>query len=123
MKAKTFLEFGEKKVYVTALMDTGNKLYDPVFHKPVILVNEKLMKEFLENCHRESPERLHYIPFHSVGKESGMLEAITLDCVCIWWQEKKIQLYDVIAAATRENLYQGKEYQVIFHCGLLQEVQ
>ena len=43
------------------------------------------------------------------------------------WEEKGFRLpqYDreAIAAATKENLYKGKEYQIIFHCGLLEEPQ
>lgn len=121
MKAKTVLEFADRKVFATALIDTGNKLYDPFFHKPVILVDGKMMKEMLAYCKRECPERMQYIPFHSVGKEHGMLEGIIFDKVSIQWQGKKLQFPSVIAAATRENLYEGKEYQVIFHCGLLEE--
>ena len=121
MKAKTVLEFGDRKLFATALMDTGNKLYDPFFHKPVILVDEKMMHDMMAFCREECPERLHFIPFHSVGKEQGMLEGITFDYVSIQWQNKKMKFKDVIAAATKENLYKGKEYQVIFHCGLLQE--
>ena len=121
MKAKTVLEFADRKVFATALIDTGNKLYDPFFHKPVILVDGKMMKEMLAYCKRECPERMHYIPFHSVGKEHGMLEGIMFDKVSIQWQDKMLQFPFVIAAATRENLYEGKEYQVIFHCGLFEE--
>ena len=121
MKAKTVLEFGDRKLFATALMDTGNKLYDPFFHKPVILVDEKMMGEMLEYCRSECPEKLHFIPFHSVGKENGILEGITFDCVSIRWQDKQLKFPEVIAAATKESLYKGKEYQVIFHCGLLQE--
>jgi len=121
LKAKTVLEFGDRKLFATALMDTGNKLYDPFYHKPVILVDEKMMGEMLEICRAEYPERLHFIPFHSVGKEHGMLEGITFDCVSVLWQNKQMKFRDVIAAATKESLYKGKEYQVIFHCGLMQE--
>ena len=121
MKAKTVLEFGDRKLFATALMDTGNKLYDPFFHKPVILVDEKMIGEMLCYCKNECPEKLHFIPFHSVGKENGLLEGITFDCVSIKWQNKQMKFHEVIAAATKENLYKGKEYQVIFHCGLLQE--
>lgn len=121
MKAKTVLEFADRKVFATALVDTGNKLYDPFFHKPVILVDGKMMKEMLAYCKRECPERMHYIPFQSVGKEHGMLEGIMFDKVSIQWQDKMLQFPFVIAAATRENLYEGKEYQVIFHCGLFEE--
>ena len=121
MKVKTVLEFGDRKLFATALMDTGNKLYDPFYHKPVILVDEKMIGEMLEYCKEKCPEKLHFIPFHSVGKENGLLEGITFDCVNIRWQNKQMQFRDVIAASTKETLYKGKEYQVIFHCGLLQE--
>lgn len=121
MKAKTVLEFKDRKLFATALMDTGNKLYDPFFHKPVILVDEKMIGEMLEYCRSECPEKLHFIPFQSVGKEKGILEGITFDCVSIRWQNKQLKFQEVIAAATKESLYRGKEYQVIFHCGLLEE--
>ena len=121
MKVKTVLEFEDKKLFTTALMDTGNKLYDPFYHKPVILVDEKLIAEMLVYCKEKHPEKMHYIPFHSVGKDNGLLEGITLDYVSIKWQSKNMRFREVIAAATKETLYKGKEYQVIFHCGLLQE--
>jgi len=70
MKAKTVLEFGDRKLFATALMDTGNKLYDPFYHKPVILVDEKMIGEMLTYCKEKCPEKLHFIPFHSVGKEN-----------------------------------------------------
>ena len=121
MKAKTVLEFGDRRIFATALIDTGNKLYDPIFHKPVILVDEKMIEEMLEFCRKMCPEKLHFIPFHSVGKEQGMLEGICFDIVSIKWQNQQLKFHDVIAASTKESLYRGKEYQVIFHCGLLQE--
>lgn len=121
MKAKTVLEFEDKKMFATALIDTGNKLYDPFYHKPVILVNEQILKDMVERCRKIHPERLQYIPYSSVGKTEGMLEGLMLDRVSIYWQEKQLHFHQVIAAMTKEKLYQGKEYQVIFHCGLLEE--
>ena len=87
----------------------------------MILVDEKMMKEMLVHCREKCPEKLHFIPFHSVGQEKGMLEGITFDSVSIRWENKQMKFREVIAAATKESLYKGKEYQVIFHCGLLQE--
>ena len=121
MKAKTVLEFADKTMLATALIDTGNKLYDPFYHKPVILVSEQILKDMVERCKRIHPERLQYIPYSSVGKMEGMLEGLMLDRVSIYWQEKQLHFHQVIAAMTKEKLYQGKEYQVIFHCGLLEE--
>ena len=121
MKAKTVLEFEERKMFATALIDTGNRLYDPFYHKPVILVNERLMQEILLWCKQKYPERLQYIPYSSVGRSQGMLEGVMFDRVSIQWQNKKMQFHKVIAASTKETLYKGREYQVIFHCGLLEE--
>lgn len=121
MKAKTVLEFGNRKVFATALMDTGNRLYDPFYHKPVILVEERMMKDVMEECRKLHPERMQYVPYHSVGKKNGMLEGIMFDSVSIRWQEKQMRFSKVIAVAARDELYKGKEYQVIFHCGLLEE--
>ena len=122
MKAKTVLEFENRKMFATALIDTGNKLYDPFFHKPVILVDERMMRDIVLCCKESHPEKLQYIPYHSVGRMNGMLEGVMFDRVSIQWQEKKLMFNKVIAAATKENLYKGKEYQVIFHCGLLEEI-
>lgn len=122
MKVKTVLEFEDRKMFATALIDTGNRLYDPFFHKPVILVDERMMKDIVMCCKECHPEKLQYIPYHSVGKANGMLEGVMFDSVSIKWQEKKLVFHEVIAAATKESLYKGKEYQVIFHCGLLEEI-
>ncbi len=121
MKAKTVLTFADRKMCATALMDTGNRLYDPFYHKPVILVDEHLLRDIMSQCREQCPEKLQFIPFHSVGRQEGMLEGVMLDHVTLQWQEKKLQFEKVIAASTKESLYKGKEYQVIFHCGLLSD--
>jgi len=122
MKAKTVLEFEDKKMFATALIDTGNRLYDPFYHKPVILVDERILSDIVRHCREHYPEKLQYIPYQSVGKNHGMLEGVMFDHVSIQWQEKRMQFQKVIAASTKESLYKGKEYQVIFHCGLLEEI-
>ena len=103
MKVKTVLEFGDRRLFATALMDTGNKLYDPIFHKPVILVDEKMIEEILRVCKTECPERLHFIPFQSVGREKGLLEGLSFDHVSIKWQNKHMVFHNVIAASTKET--------------------
>lgn len=123
MRAKTVLEFGERKLLAMALMDTGNRLYDPFYHKPVILVDEVLLYDFMEECQKRSPEKLQFVPFHSVGREQGLLKGMMLDRVSIKWQGKTLQMQDVIAVGARNSMYDKKEYQIIFHCGLLMEAR
>ena len=126
MKAKTVLEFGDRRVFATALMDTGNKLYDPIFHKPVILVDEKMVGEMLSICKKEYPEKLHFIPFHSVGRENGILEGLSFDCVSIKWQNKQLKFENVIEQRlydcdlTAEDLIEENEANlaacIVNHC-------
>jgi len=121
MKIKTVLRYKDKKMVATALLDTGNKLYDPIFGRPVILVDERLLGEVVEDCRRFHPEKMQYIPYRSVGQRNGILEGVTLDSVSIKWKEKSYTFPNVIAVQTKENLYHGREYRIIFHYGLLKE--
>ena len=104
LKKKILLYFKENFVEVTALMDTGNSLVDPVSLSPVIIVEYKLLKnlftkdirddldrigneniEWIMNdvTHKGLPVRL--IPFASLGKENGLLLGFVPD---------KIEIYD-----------------------------
>ncbi len=104
LKKKILLYFKENFVEVTALMDTGNSLVDPVSLSPVIIVEYKMLKnlftkdirddldrigneniEWIMNdvTHKGLPVRL--IPFASLGKENGLLLGFVPD---------KIEIYD-----------------------------
>lgn len=120
-KAKVVLEYKNRKMLATALVDTGNRLVDPFFQRPVILVERELLQEALLLCREQQPERVQYIPYHSVGRKNGVLEGMMLDSVKIRWENRTWLFSDVIAAAAEERMSQEKEYQVIFHCGLFRE--
>lgn len=58
------LFYNSKKYHYRAFLDTGNKLYDPYFHKPIILLYDKNFK---------SPTKPIYIPYKTL-EHSGVLE-------------------------------------------------
>lgn len=120
-KAKVVLEYQNRKMLATALVDTGNRLVDPFFQRPVILVERELLQDALLLCRTQQPERVQYIPYHSVGRKNGVLEGMMLDSVKIRWENRTWLFSDVIAAAAEERMSREKEYQVIFHCGLFHE--
>ncbi len=63
-----------KRVKVTALIDSGNSLSEPISGKPVSVVEEGVFKELWEDG-----ERLYrVIPYHSIGKKRGILEGYLL---------------------------------------------
>lgn len=61
------------KVTSTGFLDTGNKLKDPYFGRPIILVNKELIKKEVNTF---------YVPYNTVNKE-GLLEVFKPDKVII----------------------------------------
>jgi len=57
-----------QKLILNSFLDTGNNLIDPYFHKPVILINDYLLK-----C-----DKYFYIPYNTIT-ESGVIKAFCLD--------------------------------------------
>ena len=92
LRKKLYLSYGENTAEVTALMDTGNSLIDPVTLVPVIIVEYKLLKNIFSDSIKATLDRIgndnitwimsevagkglsaRLIPFSSIGKENGML--------------------------------------------------
>jgi len=100
LKKKVLLYFKDNIVEVTALMDTGNSLVDPIDLSPVIIVEYKFIKNLFDNEIRDDLERIgneniewimsdvihkglpvRLIPFTSLGKENGLLLGFVPDRV------------------------------------------
>ncbi|MBO5207945.1 MAG: sigma-E processing peptidase SpoIIGA [Lachnospiraceae bacterium] len=108
----------EKKVEMKALVDTGNHLADPVSGAPVCIVSEKaarlLQNDFL-------PEHFHAIPYRSVGKQSGVLEAYELPELIIEDTYREIHRKKVIVAICNAGISEDSIYQMILHPQLLED--
>ncbi len=65
--------YKKKKYEYEAYLDTGNKLYDPYFHKPVILLYDKAFPKI------ENPI---YIPYKTLDHD-GLLECIKVDKIVL----------------------------------------
>ena len=62
-------------IKTTGFLDTGNKLIDPYNHKPIILLNKKLIKE--------NDQKKLYVPYNTVNNHS-LLECIIPDKIFIY---------------------------------------
>ncbi len=131
-----------RSVHTKGLVDTGNCLYDPIYKRPVMVIENTLIKglltpefardlekakQYLEgneldtgswNLGTESILRLRFIPYRSVGK-SGMLLGIQLDKVLIGRGKETICNEKVTAAFCDNPLSSKEEYHVILHKELL----
>ena len=116
-KVKVSFEGIEKEAI--GLCDTGNRLKDPYTKKPVIVVEETLMRDYLEVAKLFSPERFVMIPYNSVGGR-GILEGVRLTSIKITTKEREYTQYDVVATCGRVDLFSQKPYQIILHTDLFQ---
>ena len=108
---------GEKSVHMKALLDTGNHLSEPISGAPVCIVSESAAKQF------ESfflPERYHAIPYRSIGKKKGILNAYELPEMVIEDTYREICCKRVIIAICNTGISQDSIYQMILHPGLIE---
>ncbi len=119
---------------ITAFLDTGNHLYDPLTRKPVCIMKSTLLEEL---CSATTMEHLrkfqagmefeeeiikllpHYIPFVSLGCPDGMTLAVTIDFLRLENQRiQKVITRPVIAFSEENSSFLGN-YQMILHPNLI----
>lgn len=99
-------------ITVKALADTGNSLVEPISGKPVSVVEDGVLDK-LEGV--KVPEKLKLIPYHSVGKENGMMEGYEIPEIVIEDDREKIRWQKVIVGISRNRISAGGQYQMILH--------
>lgn len=145
----TELILGDMKVSTKGLVDTGNCLYDPVFRKPVIIIERMLLMDLMpadqyerliainnliaekgqESVNLELPAsyeqmdalpfKLRFIPYRSVGRQNGLLLGLVLDKVLVRQGKEAICNEKVTAAICDDMLSVCNDYHVILHKELL----
>ncbi len=111
------LTYGEKKICLTALQDTGNTLKDPVTGRDVLVVGADVAHKLigLTRSQLRSPVEflnaipgLRLIPYRTVGQESGFLLALKLNSVKIGNQQGS-----ALVAFAPEGLHPEGAYQAL----------
>ena len=103
------LYYGGQSNQVTALLDTGNHLYEPVSHRPVHILDYRVSQSLCPQA-----AGVVFIPFHSVGAK-GMLPGIYLDSMVIGQGQKCVTINKPLVAISRQPLSPGGEYQMLLH--------
>lgn len=132
---------GEKVLQVDALLDTGNRLTDPLTGYPVIVIEyeafknllpremAKVFKETLKGSDFSGilnelsatgwAARFRVIPFRSVGRTSGILPGFRPDEVKINYDNNYIVVKKVIIGVYSQKLCSESKYQALLHPQLL----
>lgn len=111
---KVTIEGDDSKFSVYALVDTGNGLIEPVSKKPVAVLEEEVwqsMKKWMR------PEKFKLIPYHSIGREKGILKGYEVDGIQIEEEMGKKQLDHVIIAVSPGKVSAQGNYQMILPPG------
>ncbi len=122
------MEFRDRKVESSALMDSGNRLFTHL-GAPVTIVEREVMRRLLEPAEWESlkywgqmgsgyPERFlkfQLVPFHSVGKRQGVIPAIRIDQMTIHKNTGEIVIKNPVIGFSEHAFSEHDTYQVILH--------
>lgn len=106
-----------RKVSGNALWDTGNHLRDPFTGEPVMLGESRFLTQLWKT---EMPVQ-RMIPFHSVGKKTGMLYAFQADYVEIKMENGWCRVNNPWVAICDYYLSSDGEYELILHPEMLQK--
>lgn len=101
----------EGNIPAKGFFDTGNLLTDPLVNRPVHIIKKEILKEQIEK--EQLPVRL--IPFHSLGKESGLLKAVTLEGMYIMKEPHPLYLEKPVFGIAEEKLFQDDQCDVILN--------
>lgn len=137
---KISIVFDNKTTELSALVDTGNSLHDPLTNMPVIVVEFTAIKDLLPEDIRSIFEkdtendlnsitatisgsdwfsRFRLIPFTSLGKENGMLIGFRPDYIEIGEDEGKKGVRDAIVGIYNRALSRNEQYKALMNPELI----
>lgn len=101
----------EGNLTAKGFFDTGNLLIDPTVGRPVHIIKKEVLKEQLE----KEMLLVRLIPFHSLGREHGLLEAVTIEGMYILKEGHPLYLERPVLGLAEEKLFQDDRYDVILN--------
>jgi stage II sporulation protein GA (sporulation sigma-E factor processing peptidase) len=110
---EVFLNGSQKTI--TAFLDTGNELKEPVTNLPVIIIE----KEQISNFYICDDKKL-YIPYKVVNGYNGKLEGFRPDLVKIHIDENEVRTKEVIIALCDNRLSKVGDYNALLSRGILE---
>ena len=117
--------------------DSGNLLLDPVNGEPVSILEPDILKAMLSEELTEKLKHLtenpgelqsteaaclhpHFLTYRTIGRENGLMLAVTLEKLCIQTPAEVIQVDSPVFALAFEPFALSKEYKVLLNSRLLQ---
>lgn len=108
--------YGTEEMAVEALLDTGNTLLEPISRKPVAVLDKKIFDRLFPNYQ----EGFRVVPYHSVGKEHGIMPAYLLKHIKVETEEGCIECHEVYVGLSEAILTDNNAYKMILNPKILQ---
>ncbi len=123
------LEKNGKQKEGIGFLDTGNGLCHPRTREPVVVTQHAFLQDFFEPEEykrqetllefgvgiEESLESIVWIPYHSIGKDSGLLPGIYFDHLKIKNGDQMIDCPHMLVAFCKEKISAQEEYHMLLH--------
>lgn len=103
---------GGRIIKVNALRDTGNSLYEPITKKPVSVIDEQC----IESIEKEKLRQM-FVPYNTVGKVNGLMEAFIADSMEI---DGKLT-NNTIIGIHKGKLSRNNQYNMILHPDIIND--
>ncbi|MFC7392468.1 sigma-E processing peptidase SpoIIGA [Scopulibacillus cellulosilyticus] len=130
-QVKTEIILFGKTITVTGLIDSGNKLYDPLTRTPVMFLSYSGAQGVLPKClfegwhhqyaalhpdiNEELASRISMVPYRTVSGGQQLITTVRPDNVYIYHDGKTIQSPKAVIALTSDRLSSEGDFDCILH--------
>ncbi len=117
------IKWDQQSVVLTALLDTGNRLVDPLTKVPVVIVELNEIRRLIPKAILETidqlqqgrfdydwdlpgtwGERFRLLPFNSLGKDNGLLVGFRPDQLVVKYEQEEVVNQNVIVGFYQQKL-------------------
>ncbi len=108
------LQWEERTETLCGMIDTGNRLEEPLTGRPVSIVDMTSATQLLGEMWEER-RGFYLIPFHSIGTGKGWMRGVTIDSMTVELSEGTAVIKRPVLAIYDGQVSTGGRFQVILH--------
>ena len=108
------LKQGDRSCTSYGLLDSGNTLIDPISGAPVCIMTMDLFQKLFPDTDVHSLNGYRMIPYSSVGKSKGLMDAFFLETMEV--KKEEVSYYHHVLCAICMDHFSGRaKYEMILH--------
>ncbi len=108
------LQWEERTETLRGLIDTGNRLKEPLTGRPVSIVDAEPASRLLGKAWEER-RGFYLIPYHSVGTEKGWMRGVTIDSMTVELSRGTAVVKRPVLAIYEGELSAETRFQMVLH--------